>query len=584
MGYGLTKEDVQRLAFSIVQKIQCKHPFKDGKAGRGWFDGFKSRHPQLTFRTPQSLSYSRAVAANEYVLADFFSKLGAIYGRLNLITKPMQVFNVDETGINIVHKPGKVLAELGQHHVYSIASAEKGKTHTVVSCVSATGQVLPPMIVYPRKQRVPDHLKCGCVPNTLFANSENGWINSELYLEWFKFFLSNIPLTRPIIIQDGHTSHISIPLIELAQKNDVHMLCLPSHTTHILQPLDVGVFKSFKSNFSKACHKFLVGRPGQVITTAAIASLVHDAWYNSFTPLNILSGFKKCGIHPLNPGEVSDRQLAPSKAVTYSSQPECLPKPKASTVSETSEVHKSAPTKSLHGSTSTQCSSNGSHKLFTLEQHKLFQRRFEDGYDLKDTEYTTWLKIYHPEIGSPHTSSSELSKSENSSSIDAVKELLILPKPNSNSQQKRQGRNALNSKSVCITDPEILEELKAKEAEKADVAEQKRMRMNERAKKKEQKEREKEQKQKEKEQKQKEKEQKQKEKEQKQKEKEQKQREKEQKQREKEQKQREKERVRREKVTTKVATDQTQEMNLNPSGDEQDNAQCPLCGLLYVRR
>ena len=188
-----------------------------------------------------------------------------------------------------------------------------------------------------------------------------------------------------------------------------------------------------------------------MITTAAIASLVHDGWYNSFTPLNILSGFKKCGIHPLNPGEVSDRQLAPSKAVTYSSQPECLPKPEASTVSETSEVHKSAPTKSLHGSTSTQCSSNGSHKLFTLEQHKLFQRRFEDGYDLKDTEYTTWLKICHPEIGSPHASSSELSKSENSSSIDAVKELLVLPKPNSNSQQKRQGRNALNSKSVCIT-------------------------------------------------------------------------------------------------------------------------------------
>ena len=36
----------------------------------------------------------------------------------------------------------------------------------------------------------------------------------------------------------------------------------------------------------------------------------------AFTPLNILSGFKKCGIQPLNPGEVSDRSLAPSKAVS----------------------------------------------------------------------------------------------------------------------------------------------------------------------------------------------------------------------------------------------------------------------------
>ena len=64
MGYGLTKEDVQRLAFSIVEKIGCKHPFTDGKAGRGWFDGFKSRHPQLTFHTPQSLSQKKLRGKN----------------------------------------------------------------------------------------------------------------------------------------------------------------------------------------------------------------------------------------------------------------------------------------------------------------------------------------------------------------------------------------------------------------------------------------------------------------------------------------------------------------------------------------
>ena len=170
----------------------------------------------------------------------------------------MQVYNVDKTGVSIVHKQGKVLAQLGQHHVYSITSAEKGKTHTIMLCVSGAGQVLPSMMVYPRKQKVPDHLKSGCVPDTLFANSENGWINSELFLEWFKFFLSSITSTRPVIlIQDGHASHISIPLIELAQKNNVHLLCLPTHTTHILQPLDVGVFHSFDQTFQRCVTNIL---------------------------------------------------------------------------------------------------------------------------------------------------------------------------------------------------------------------------------------------------------------------------------------------------------------------------------------
>ena len=149
MGYGLTREDVQRLACKIAEKTGRKHLFKDGKAGRGWFDDFKARHLKLSFRTPQSLSFARAVPANEYLVSDLFAKLGSIYGRLNLITKPMQVYNADETGVSIVHKMGKVLAHLGRQHVYSVASGEKGKTHTILTCVSTSGVVLPPMMVYP---------------------------------------------------------------------------------------------------------------------------------------------------------------------------------------------------------------------------------------------------------------------------------------------------------------------------------------------------------------------------------------------------------------------------------------------------
>lgn len=107
-------------------------------------------------------------------------------------------------------------------------------------------------IIYPRKRKVPDNFREGTVPDTLFAHSDSGWMNCDIYLEWFEFFLKNIPLRRPVVlIQDGHASHMSIKLIELARANDVHLLCLPAHTTYILQPLDVGVFKPFKTYFSK---------------------------------------------------------------------------------------------------------------------------------------------------------------------------------------------------------------------------------------------------------------------------------------------------------------------------------------------
>ena len=219
MGFGLTSEDVMQMAYIIVDKSWRAHPFTNGKAGRGWFEGFRARYPRLTIRTPQPLSYCRALCSNKETIDGIFGKLGALYGRLNLMSKPLQIFNADESGVSIVHKPGKVVAELGQQNVYAITAAER-----------------------------------------------------------------------------GHSSHISIELIELARQNDVHLLCFPAHTTHILQPLNVGVFKSFKANFSKAYHKYIISHPGRVITSDVIAALVVEAWAMSLTPVSIMSGFKKCGI------------------------------------------------------------------------------------------------------------------------------------------------------------------------------------------------------------------------------------------------------------------------------------------------
>ena len=131
-----------------------------------------------------------------------------------------------------------------------------------------------------------------------------------------------IPPLRPVLlVLDGHASHVTVDVVELARRNDIHMLCLPAHTTHMLQPLDVGVFKPLKTYYYKACKKYITEHPGRVVTTEVIASLLATAWPQAVTPVNIMTGFKKCGMYPLNPGEVTDRQIAPSK--TSMNQKEC---------------------------------------------------------------------------------------------------------------------------------------------------------------------------------------------------------------------------------------------------------------------
>ena len=114
MGFGLTCEGVMAMAYAIVDKTGRDHPFKEGHAGRGWYEGFMARQATLTLRTPQALSYARAVCSNKETIDDFFAKLGALLGRLNLIAKPSQIFNADKSGVSIVHRPLKVVAQIGR--------------------------------------------------------------------------------------------------------------------------------------------------------------------------------------------------------------------------------------------------------------------------------------------------------------------------------------------------------------------------------------------------------------------------------------------------------------------------------------
>ena len=54
---------------------------------------------------------------------------------------------MDESGLTSVQKPGKVISVKGKKQVGGLLSGERGQTTTIVCCMSAAGQYLPPMIV-----------------------------------------------------------------------------------------------------------------------------------------------------------------------------------------------------------------------------------------------------------------------------------------------------------------------------------------------------------------------------------------------------------------------------------------------------
>ena len=72
-----------------------------------------------------------------------------------MLAKLMQIWNMDETGVTVIHKPGKLVTEVGRRNFWGVTFDENRKTHMILSCVSASGteqccQVLCPVnyIVY----------------------------------------------------------------------------------------------------------------------------------------------------------------------------------------------------------------------------------------------------------------------------------------------------------------------------------------------------------------------------------------------------------------------------------------------------
>ena len=71
--------------------------------------------------------------------------------------------------------------------------------------------------------------------------SDNGWTTNEIGLEWIKHFEEHTQYQKVgvyrLLILDGHGSHHSTEFEIFCQDHNIITLCMPAHSSHILQPL-----------------------------------------------------------------------------------------------------------------------------------------------------------------------------------------------------------------------------------------------------------------------------------------------------------------------------------------------------------
>jgi hypothetical protein len=99
---------------------------------------------------------------------------------------------------------------------------------------------------------------------------------------------------------DSHESHCTLDTILYARENGIHLITFPTHCSHQLQPLDVGVMGPFKTKLQVAQNDWMTTNPGKTILIHNLVSLNNTAYQASFTIKNIVATFWEPGIWPFS--------------------------------------------------------------------------------------------------------------------------------------------------------------------------------------------------------------------------------------------------------------------------------------------
>ena len=135
--FGVSKETLQQLAYQLAVRNQIPDAksFNVDKqcAGRKLFTNFLRRNPEVSVRTPEVTSIAPAAGFNQKSVDMFFDLYEPLVDKYALTAD--RIYNMDETSLSTVQKPGIIIAKKGKSQVGSVTSGERVVSVTCVSCI-----------------------------------------------------------------------------------------------------------------------------------------------------------------------------------------------------------------------------------------------------------------------------------------------------------------------------------------------------------------------------------------------------------------------------------------------------------------
>jgi DDE superfamily endonuclease/Tc5 transposase DNA-binding domain/helix-turn-helix, Psq domain len=297
------------------------------KVGKNWASTFVRRHLELRTRFSRKYDYHRALCEDPGLIQGWFTLVQNTIAKYGI--SEADIYNFDETGFLMgVISSTIVVTSSERRSQPALAQPGNREWVTVIQGVNSQGWAIPPFIVVAGQYHLSAWYEYSELPNNwVIATSKNGWTTNELGIEWVQHFDKHTKGRTTgvyrLLVLDGHESHHSTDFELFCKDNNIITLCMPPHSSHLLQPLDVGCFGPLKRAYSRQIENLMRVHISH-ITKVEFFLAFKAAFTAAMTEENIRGSFRGSGLVPLDPGSVISKLDLKLKTPTPSGSP-CPP-------------------------------------------------------------------------------------------------------------------------------------------------------------------------------------------------------------------------------------------------------------------
>jgi hypothetical protein len=282
--------------------LRRQRNFDHRVATKHWWASFRNRHPEVASTKTSGIEAARTHVPAQAV-NDYFSN---VQTALASMTSREQLLNMDETGFcsREMKNRKKTVVFLTNCPVVAKYTEETDADHvSLAATISFSGLPLKPMFLTRREIRFTSPALQDLSDDIAVCTTAKAYQTEASMRQYLHQVIAPYcaelrhrredPELPVFLIMDNCSSHRTDELFRIYDELNVRPIWLPPHSSHFLQPLDLGIFGTLKETFRKT-PKPPATRGAPALERKILR--IHQASYRVFYSLQIKASWTAAAI------------------------------------------------------------------------------------------------------------------------------------------------------------------------------------------------------------------------------------------------------------------------------------------------